>query len=106
MFTREDPFTGRVTYGHTGIANLRAAKKSLRNRFRKTPLEPVQVRPGHRFYVSARWGRRTVLLLGPYVSHMTALERVPLGWQLLRGVAFGSVGTCSHPETLPTRFGR
>lgn len=106
MFTKEDPFTGRITYGRTGIANLSAARKYLRDKFGKAPLEPIQVKPGHRFYVSARRGGHTVMLLGPYVSHMTALYHVPRGLSLIRRVSFVSVGTCSSAKTLPTRFGR
>jgi hypothetical protein len=91
-------------YG-TGIADEPAARRYLRRKFNQGPLEPIRRRPGARFYVSAR-GRRTVLLLGPYVSHMTALERVPRARGLLPGVVFVAVGTCSAPTTLPTRYGR
>ena len=96
----------RVTYYGTGIADERAARRYLHHKFREQPLEPIQRRPGHRFYVSARLGRRTVLLYGPFVSHMTALERVPAARRRLRHTAFVVVGTCSTPVTLPTRYGR
>lgn len=105
QFEHEDP-RGRVTYLGTGISNLKAAKRDLRNRFRQAPLEPVQQRPGRLFYVSARRGGRTVLLLGPYVSHMTALERAPRARGALGRVPFVAVGTCSLPTSEPTRFGR
>jgi hypothetical protein len=96
----------RVTYLGTGIADLEAAKRYLRDKFRQAPLEPIQRRPGARFYVSARVGRKTALLYGPYVSHMTALAKVPAARQRLAESAFASVGTCNAPVTLPTLYGR
>lgn len=108
--THEDYWTGRVTYLGTGIADLDAAKKYLRDKFWQDPLEPVRQRPGARFYVSVKRGMQTVLLLGPYVSHMTALSKTPEARRLLNeefpGMAFLSLGTCSVLHTYPTRYGR
>lgn len=103
--------SGRVTYLGTGIADLAAAKRYLKHKFRSEPLPPIVSRPGARFYVTARRGRRTAFLLGPYVSHMTALAAVPRGRRLLRehggpGAAFTGVGTASSPQTLDTVYGR
>jgi hypothetical protein len=103
---KEDYWTGRVTFLGTGIADLGAAKKYLRDKFGQTPLEPVQPRLGRWFYVSGRRGGKTVLLLGPFVSHMTALSRVPAARERLQRAAFVRVGTCASVEMLPTRFGR
>ena len=105
----EDPFTGRVTYLGTGIANLDAAKRYLRAKFRQSPLPHIERRPGALFYVSVRRGRRSRMLLGPYVSHLSALAAVPRARRLLSDRypdAWVSVGTASTPETLPTLFGR
>ncbi|HKT02004.1 MAG TPA: hypothetical protein VJT31_20955 [Rugosimonospora sp.] len=96
----------RVTYYGTGIANERAARRYLHHKFKQAPLEPIQRRPGARFYVSARLSQRTALLYGPYVSHMTALANVPAARRRLAHTAFVAVGTCSAPVTLPTRYGR
>lgn len=88
-----------------------AARRDLRRRFRSTPLPPVQSRPGARFYVTVRDGSRTAALLGPYVSHMTALAAVPRGEALARAAfpdetEFASFGTASLLKTIRTRFGR
>lgn len=100
----------RLTYLGTGIADLDAAKKYLRNKFRSTPLEPIVCRPGARFYVSVRRGGRSALLLGPYVSHMTALANVSRARRLAaeRGVdlTFAAVGTASTMDTRATVYGR
>ena len=100
----------RTSYLGTGIADLGAAKRYLRRKFNQGPAEPVVSRPGARFYVTARSGRRTVYLLGPYASHMTALVNVDRGRILAhtRGAAaaFACYGTASALQTLPARFGR
>ncbi len=50
------------------------ARKDLRRRFgQAAPQQPV-CRPGALFYVTARSGRRTAWLAGPYVSHLAALD--------------------------------
>lgn len=112
MSMRVDPITGRVTYLGTGIGDLAAAKKDLRRRFGQRPLEPVQVRPGAYFYVTIRAGSRSARLAGPYVSHMTALTKVP---EIQRRAmqarpddcAFAAFGTASIPgRPRKTRFGR
>jgi hypothetical protein len=95
-------------YG-TGIADERAARRYLRDKFGQRPLEPIQRRPGARFYVTARLGQRTAFLLGPYASHMTALSNVERGRRLARDYRdtdLASYGTSSYPDTLPTLFGR
>ena len=101
---------GRRDYLGTGIANLDAAKRYLKRKFNRGPLEPIQRRPGARFYVTARRGRQTAFLLGPYISHMTALAAVPRARRALREQypheAFLAVGTASAPDTLRTVFGR
>jgi hypothetical protein len=102
----------RETHLGTGIADLDAAKRYLRHKWGQGQPEPVQVRPGARFYVTLRQGRRTALLLGPFVSHMTALERVPRARRLAQeaypnsSFGFASFGTASLLDTQPTRFGR
>jgi hypothetical protein len=101
----------RVTYLGTGIGDLKAAKRYLRNKFRERPLEPIVSRPGARFYVTVRSGQRLGYLLGPYVSHMTALAAVPRARRLAEAAnpsqaAFASFGTTSRPDTRPTLFGR
>lgn len=83
MSVQEDPFSGRLSYLGTGIGNLAAAKSYLRRKWNKGQPEAIQVRPGHRFYVTLRAGRRSALLLGPYVSHMTAIAVVPRARRLL-----------------------
>ena len=87
-----------------------AAKRYLRQKFNRGQLEPIQRRPGARFYVTARRGQQTAFLLGPYVSHMTALSAVPRAKRQLREQypceAFLSVGTASAMATLETKFGR
>lgn len=99
--------------GHlgTGIRHHRGARRDLKRRFGRGVLEPLVRRPGARFYVTARIGRRTAYLLGPYISHMTALSRVPRAQQLIseryQGFdAWVSVGTASRADTIPTRLGR
>lgn len=50
-----------------------------------------------------------MFLLGPYVSHMTALAAVPRAERMLRERypdAFISVGTASLSTTVPTKLGR
>jgi hypothetical protein len=99
----------RTTYLGTGIGDLAAAKKYLRRKFRQSPLPPIVHRPGARFYVTARRGRRTAFLLGPYVSHMTALAAVPRAKAIIRDrdpYASIAVGTASLPYTVLTKFGR
>lgn len=66
------------------------------------------LRRGARFYVTAREGRRTAFLSGPYASHMSALSAVPYARVMLREVygRVAAVGTASCPETLPTVFGQ
>jgi len=105
--TSED---SRRDYLGTGIADLDAAKRYLRRKFGSRPLEPIVRRPGAKFYVTARRGARTAFLLGPYISHMTALAAVPRARRALREryphEAFLAVGTASTPETLRTVLGR
>jgi hypothetical protein len=99
----------RVNYLDTGIGTLAAARRYLRRKWGQAPLPPIERRPGARFYVTARQGARVAYLLGPYVSHMTALAAVPRGERLLRQVypsLWLQVGTASLPVTVPTRFGR
>lgn len=112
MSVQIDEFSGRVSYLRTGIGNLEAAKKYLHRKFRERPLEPTQQRPGRLFYVSIR-RRKPVFLLGPYVSHMTALANVRRARQMAYDSApdeadFAAFGTCSLPrEHRPkTFFGR
>ena len=94
-------------YFGTGIRNRDAAKRYLRRRFNQGPQQALVYRPGARFYVTARNGRRTVLLLGPFVSHTTALERVePVRRVLLPRHGFVAIGTASFPDSRPTVFGR
>lgn len=91
----------------SGIRNPRAARRYLRGKFSTGLPEPVVSRPGALFYVTLQAGRRSAFLLGPYVSHMTALAAVPRAREMLgaRGL-FASVGTASTPRRLPTVFGR
>lgn len=100
----------RVTYLGTGIGDLTAAKRYLRRTYNQGLPEPVVSRPGARFYVSIRTGRRVGFLLGPYASHMTALANVRRGRDLAiqadPSAAFAAFGTASHPRTVPTVFGR
>lgn len=105
---RETPLDG---YLHSGIRNLTAAKRSIRDRFNRGVLEPIQRRLGARFYVTARAGGRTALLLGPYASHMVALIHVARGKRLAhehagRDAVFASFGTVSLSESRRTVFGR
>jgi hypothetical protein len=95
----------------TGIADEKAAKRYLWARFRQRPLPEIQIRRGARFYVSAALDGRFALLLGPYVSHMTALANVDRGRRLAlasgdRRAPFSAYGTISLPTTRPTVFGR
>ncbi len=99
--------------GHlgSGIRHHRGARRDLRRRFGRQRPEPVVRRAGARFYVTAQQGRRIVYLMGPFVSHMTALARVPRARQLLAerypcDAPWVSVGTGSRPDAVPTRFGR
>jgi hypothetical protein len=93
-----------MTYLNTGIGTLDGAKRYLRAKWKQAPLPAIVVRPGARFYVTARSGARVAYLLGPYVSHMTALAAVPRA--RTRVGHFAAVGTASRPDTVPTRFGR
>jgi hypothetical protein len=106
-----DEYGERTTYLGTGIGTLAGAKSYLRAKWRQDPLPPIEIRPGHRFYVTARSGSHVGYLLGPYVSHMTALAKIPRARQLAYGVrpdeaTFAAFGTASRPDTVPTRFGR
>ncbi len=100
--------------GHlkTGIRHHRAARRYLRRKFGQSAhRRPITRCPGARFYVTGRAGVRVVYLLGPYVSHMTALERVPqacrqLAEQFPHEVPWLRVGTASRPDTVATRLGR
>lgn len=88
-----------------------ATKRALRATFRQPPLPPIQRRPGARFYVTIRCGHQVGYLLGPYVSHMTALTAVPRARRLAQTAspgqaAFAAFGTASRPDTRPTVFGR
>lgn len=107
----DDGCEGRATYLGTGIANLEAAKRYLKRKFNRGPLEPVQSRPGEFFFVTAYRGRgHAAFLLGPYVSHMTALANVPRARRLARegGYDLGwlPVGTASSPRRFTTVLGR
>ena len=94
----------------TGIRDEAAARRYLSRKWRTAPLPAVQSRPGARFYVTARRGGQSAILLGPYVSHMTALASVTRAERMLRErfpfESFVAVGTASSPRTLPARFGR
>jgi hypothetical protein len=73
--------------------------------------EPVVSRPGARFYVTIREGRRVGWLLGPYASHMTALANVERGRRLAMEArpdqaGFAAFGTASYPGIIRTVFGR
>ncbi len=101
----------RTTYLGTGIGDLPAAKRYLRRKFGDRPLPPIQRRPSARFYVTVRSGARVGWLLGPYVSHMTALAAIPRARRLAHDAspdqaAFAGFGTASRPDTIPTIFGR
>lgn len=101
----------RRDYLGTGIPDLTAAKRYLKRKWRTEPLPEIRGRPGARFYVTARSGRQTAFLLGPYVSHMTALRHVTRARRMLRDhpdprAAFAAVGTASALVTLPTVYGR
>lgn len=91
----------------------RSRKRELRRTRNLGVPEAPTDRPGRLFYVTARDGRRTAALLGPFVSHMTALERVPRGRRLAEErfgdqAAFASFGTASLPRSRRPRvvFGR
>lgn len=97
-------------YLHTGIRNLAAAKRDIRRRHnRGLPEAPVS-RPGARFYVTVRNGRRSIPLLGPYSSHMIALSNVARGRALACArdpfASAYAFGTASTTDTLPGLFGR
>jgi len=100
--------------GHlaSGIRSIDGARKDMRRRFNQGMPQPIVRRLGARFYVTARRGAgATAYLLGPYVSHMTALAAVPRGWRLLHErwsheASWLAVGTASRPDTVPTAFGR
>lgn len=99
--------------GHlgTGIRHHRRARQYLRRKFGDTPAEPIVSRPGHLFYVTARSGKRVAWLLGPYVSHMTALGNINRAWHLLYerypdDAEWVAVGTASRLGTVATKLGR
>jgi hypothetical protein len=99
--------------GHlgSGIRNLDAARRSIRRRYGQGAPEPIARRPGARFYVTARSGRRTAYLLGPFASHMTAQAAVPRARQELHSryphdAPWMALGTASRPDTVPTVLGR
>jgi len=100
----------RITYFETGIADKRAAKRYLRDKFRTSPLEPVATRPGARFYVTVRSGGRVGWLLGPYASHCVALTHVrrakALACEVDRLADIYAYGTASRPDTIATVFPR
>lgn len=101
----------RVDYLGTGIGNLDAAKRYLRRKFNLGQSEPIIRRPGARFYVTVRSGRKVGFLLGPYVSHMTALANVDRARRMAReadprGASGASFGAASLPASRPTVFGR
>jgi hypothetical protein len=86
-------------------------RRELRRRWNQGLPQEVVRRPGARFYVTIRDGRRVGFLLGPYASHMTALANVERGRKLAEDLrpdqaAFAAFGTASHPHTLSTVFGR
>lgn len=105
-----DAFNGRVTFLGTGISTLAGARRELRRRHNQGQPEPVMSRPGARFYVTARLGRRTqVLLFGPYSSHMTALAHVGRARTRVVREPFGAwvpTGTCSLMTSEQTSYGR
>lgn len=124
MSVQVDEDSGRVTYLGTGIADLKAAKRHLRRKFRREQLGPVE-RPTpawlatyldeplaacRRFYVSVAQGSLWAPMMGPYASHLVALMHVPEAKVLVNkryhDAAFVAVGTCSTPDTLAARFGR
>ncbi len=91
-----------------GISNEDAAKRSLGQWFRQTPLEAPVLRPGARFYVTAVRGGKVTYLAGPYVSHMSAQAAVPTVKRmanLTTALQWHSVGTASRPDTVPTQLG-
>lgn len=101
----------RADYYGTGIADERAARRYLRDKHRCPPLPEALSRPGRFFYVTARLDGRTGLLLGPYVSHMTALSMIQRGRRLAlasgdRRAPFACYGTSSLPTIEETVFGR
>lgn len=57
------------------------------------------------YYVTAREGRKTAFLLGPYVSHPEALARVERGKELAERTDpyawFYAYGTASCPASQP-----
>lgn len=59
------------------------------------------------FYVSVRDAGRTGLLLGPYATHMEALDNVTRGKALAQEAnwkaAFYAFGTCSLPKGMAAR---
>ena len=86
-------------------------RRELRRKWREARTEEPKPRPGARFYVTVRDGRRVGFLLGPYASHMTALANVRRGRLLAEDArpdetAFASFGTASCPRTRRTVFGR
>ncbi len=101
--------------GHlgTGIRHHDGARRYLRRKFNDGPAQEPVSRPGHRFYVTAYKGRRggVSYLLGPYVSHMSALAAVPRARRAFDErcpdlAPFVGFGTVSRPDTVPTVFGR
>lgn len=100
----------RANWYGTGIADEGAARRYLRNKFRRTSLELPVVRPGERFYVTARANGRTAFLFGPYSTHMIALQNVPRArakvYEISAWGAFWALGTASSPKTIDTVYGR
>jgi hypothetical protein len=106
-----DEYGDRVTYLGTGIGTLPAAKRYLRDKWRQAPMPAIVSRPGARFYVTIRHGASTGFLLGPYVSHLTALANVPRARRMAYDArpdeaVFAAFGTASLPVSRTTRFGR
>ena len=78
----------------------------MRHTARADEHDMIDDRPG-RYFVSARNDDgRAVMLLGPYDSHLEALERVDLGRQLAEKVdpraPWYSYGTCRVHDDQPT----
>src|SRR5258708_683878 len=100
----------RVTWFGTGIADREAARHYLRNKFKQTPLEASAVRPGARFYGMVRKGPGSGFLLGPYSSHIMALQNVERGRRLAKETSAQAdvyaYGTASLSRSELTVFGR
>lgn len=89
-----------------------AARRDIRRRFNQGEPQPVISRPGAYFYVTAVSGphRRIAWLLGPYVSHLTALAQVRLGDEMAQTASdyyrVDGVGTVSDLFRRRTVFGQ